>query len=327
MKRSLLALLFVGTALVVVPVWPADPPPPPMAPEAPELPEPPEPPEPPEASSDMQDLQRDLQEMQVEVQRAVAEAVRAGQEGARAGLAVAADVVPGVMEWTGQWFGEPRRERSAVLSPKPMEDKVRAEWIEDLNVMARLMEKAVAQVEQGSGAYRHAMGIPVTAWDGNAALQNYYIDGHGVVLSLSTRLPLKTGSKDDKDDKDKASKPSAWEQTRKELYGGKEGKPEAFRDGRRVYVRTENRKGKPQVEFNALAFEQLQNAIADGMKEAANMRHLQSGDTITVTLSGRDDAGAPARLTMIVKKSEAKDYAEGKLTAEAFRKKIASTLY
>ena len=56
---------------------------------------------------------------------------------------------------------------------------------------------------------------------------------------------------------------------------------------------------------------------------AKNLRHPKDREWVTVTVAGAADAGQSARLTLKVSRSDLAKRADGKLTTEDLRKKVA----
>jgi Sec-independent protein translocase protein TatA len=246
-----------------------------------------------------------------QMQSALANANAQGQRPTRSGGG-GARATSGVKLW-GSSTPEP-----AIITTAPMDSAARAEWLEDLKVMNKLLRDEIDRVEGASP--RHAMGIRVFL-SSHDAEQPMYLDGHGAVFNLGTEVALAaSGKKTEPKEERKTS--SAWDNARKQVNSSTYSN-----DNVRVWVHSAQTAfsnfDKPAREFDAARLEELTDAVTGILGEAKNIRQLKKGETVTVTLGGHNDAGDPARYTFKVKKEDIDQFTAGKLTAAEFKKKIA----
>jgi len=213
-----------------------------VAPEPPEQPEPPEPPEPPQIPQFVDRLQSII-------------SIPAGA----------------------------RTEGRALIIPKEADDpKEFAETEEDLNVMARILEKAARGRDD---KHPHAMGIPLQTgvYGSSSALKNLYIEGHGALFFLNVNFPLLAPATKSSaaDDKEKTS--TEWDEARRELYQ-KPGSGFEFNWKPAVA-------GGPAEEYDADKVEDLKRDVTAALKNASHIRKLKPDETVTVVISGRSASG------------------------------------
>jgi hypothetical protein len=228
------------------------------------------------------------------------------------------------------------------------------EMEEDLNVMARVLEKAVI-ANGDDGESRKAMGIELLSLAGSSSgVRNLYLEGHGALFLLRVGFPLLAPPRKEDAENATTKEPasSAWEEARSDLYGGRRREPMP--------------RGE---EFDEQKVERLKDSLLDALRNATHIRHLQPTETITVMVAGesaRPERGrrvvagfggggrgagggigdfgnadvfkwaepgrpAPARgdstLLVRVKKSDADAFAADKMGQDEFRKKATILAY
>jgi|ERR1043166_5219873 hypothetical protein len=262
----------------------------------------------------------------------------------------------------GNPFWEPfgrAGKRTLVIMPAKPEGSSMGNLEEDLNVMSRVLDKAVEKASESSSPQEKAMGIVVSSLGGSRQPENIYIDGYGVLFLLNVRMPLVSApSKTEEKTEEKGD--SAWDQARRELYGPRfDGSAKMFRaDGDR-----------PAPKYDAEKVDHLKRELLMALKNASNIRGLKSDESITVVVSGADNGtyrdrlqkivrggggssaaasngkldtdamnqlarvsvvtagGRPSTLFIRVKKSDADSFGKGKLDFEEFRKKAQVSAY
>ncbi len=217
----------------------------------------------------------------------------------------------------GRFWGASAPE-PAIITTAPIDSTARTEWIEDLKVMNKLLRDEVERVEGGSP--RHAMGIRVLL-SGDDAGQPMYLDGHGALFNLGTDVALAaSGKKSEPKEERKTS--SAWDNARKQVNS-----TSYSNDNVRIWIQSAQNAfsnfDKPAREFDAARLDELTDAVTAILGEAKNIRQLKKGESVTVSLSGHNDAGDPVRYTFKVKKEDIDALAAGKLNSAEFKKKIA----
>jgi hypothetical protein len=208
----------------------------------------------------------------------------------------------------------------AVVVTRPMSATTRAEWEEDLRVMDKLLRDQVNEIE--GDVARTAMGIQV--W---LARQTppppFYVEGHGAIFSLEVGFPLATAAQPARAEEDKTTG-SAWERARSEIKRSvttnEHGWTSTYSTYRYGHATSSPRFAAP---YDSAKVDALVEALLNVLAEARNIRHLTPEESVTVTVAGCDDTGAPVRLTLKVSRADIDRFAEGKLKPEEFRAKAA----
>lgn len=288
-------------------------------PNLPELPEPPEPPQPPEPP------------VWSEFGDSIGDALSTAYGSA---YGIASDIVA---------LGSGRPAPALVVAGN-IEPAELVNLQEDLNVMARILDKASDKVT-GAGQTHTALGIVIQTPLAQRGPQATYLEGYGAVFTLNVRYPLvapppkpeKTGDNAEPDN-------SLWEETRAELYGGGSMK-------RTVVIAAKGRSGAA-AEYSAERVDKLKQALFDAARNAANLRRLRPEENVVIAIQGTGhplakrtefrgartsathrvqvtDAGtAPSStLTIQFKKADAEALAKGTITLDEFAKKTTVAAY
>ncbi|HXG46178.1 MAG TPA: hypothetical protein VNO52_01015 [Methylomirabilota bacterium] len=249
----------------------------------------------------------------------------------------------------------------ALVVPAAMPDAEQLrEAEEDLNVMARVLEKAMG-TRGGEGQSRRAMGIDLfTLGGGNSGPRQMYLEGYGAVFLLRVTFPLvapETKEVEPPPQKTEKSR-GAWDEARADLYGDRQGSG----------AKRSTRGAEPYDESRVT---ELKETLIGALENATHMRHLKPEEFVTVLVSGggggreaverrvtglrRSSAGAtgagegarppeaitsrrvdlvrstsaPGETTMIlrVKKSDVDAFAANKLTKDEFAKAVSVLTY
>ncbi len=231
--------------------------------------------------------------------------------------------------------------RTLVLLRDTGEAKNQSDTEEDLNVMARILEKASASRDERNA---RAFGISYRSPFGSSpSLRNLYLEGYGAIFFFNvnyslTPPPAKTDDSDAKEERD-----SEWDEARRELSspGGRAEFP-----AQQFGVET---KSHPMPEYDADKVETLQKNLAQALKNAVHIRTLKADETVTIVVNGRGPAGplkpkpvgrtrrtnsstagtaASTREKLIIraKKSDIEAFQSDKLTLEAFRQRLTISL-
>ena len=227
-------------------------------------------------------------------------------------------------------------EQSLVIASSEITPGVINECNEDLNIMAKLLDDAMAD-DHADVVTGRAMGIPVNLnLAGRAGRERHlYVDGYGAIFEIPVQFFLSPPSNVKSDPGPKSSKSSAWDAARRELYA---------QPGDNVDLTPEN---DPHFAYSAERVDSLKQSILKALANAANFRHLKPNERITVVLLSPGEskvfvspsAGGPGQpaafpakspgttLTISVKKSDADELAAGKINENDFRKRAAIALY
>lgn len=243
--------------------------------------------------------------------------------------------------------GGSARPRTLVIRSGGTDDKAFASVEEDLNVMSRILTKAVKEKTlEEDNVTAMGMTIRTLAVGGQSAVQNIYLDGYGALFLLNVRFPLLAPPKTADEETPKEAADSTWEEARQELYGSK------VSSSRRVWV------GKRE-EFDAKKVARLKDALLKALKNATNIRNVKSGEFITVVVAGADSGprgrlavqkngsqyntfaprqfdyliGGPrgddgeSLMTLRVKKSDVDDFDKGNTDFDKFKAKVTIAVY
>lgn len=289
------------------------------------------------------------QHQRVEVTAEPAEPPEAPEAPEAAAVAMAYDVLTGMVS-PGATTGR------ALIIPKEASDpKGLADAEEDLNVMARILEKAATGREAKN---RQAMGIWVHgAFSSSSVPKNLYIEGHGALFFLNVNFPLLPPATKTSDTEAKDKTSTEWEDARRELYRAPGSGFEPFE----FHMKNVPGFGESVEAYDSDKVEDLKRDLIAALKNAAHIRNLKSDETVTVVVSGRGPgsegrvfrktpaagggggrtaARAPlaiykgatgdaqgTRLILRARKSDVDAFQKDKLNLEEFRKKVSAITY
>jgi hypothetical protein len=233
-------------------------------------------------------------------------------------------------------------DRPLIISSSSLDEKSLEALDEDLNIMARVLDKSV---DHGGDDRKGAMGIHLWALGqgGNRGARNLYLDGYGAVFILNVNMPLLAPpSKPQAAEEKKEATSSTWEEARNELYG----RDDDHRDFKRE---------KSAVPFDAERVDDLKKDLAEALKNATHIRGLKDNEHVTIVVQGTGSerlmrrrnigkkgevgedvfafafpapgAGPRSVMTLRAKKSDIDAFAKGKTELDDFRKKIAVAVY
>ena len=237
-----------------------------------------------------------------------------------------------------------REQRGAevmIVPGKQTTNELMATLREDLGIMARIVDKKLQQASPATSA----------TWVSEPALlgeflqsgrqqttQALYLDGYGVLFFASVDFPLVAPAPSDQEDPQAQDVDPVWRQAQQSL----------FEPGRR----NAQRSARPPYSPERVAG--LETALLEALKHASNIRALGAQDSITLVVEeaaaelgvgqpsgylvlpgARGDAPSSERppdcdtlgtLVVRARKSDADDFAAGKLTAEQFAQKAETIL-
>jgi hypothetical protein len=159
---------------------------------------------------------------------------------------------------------------------------------EDMNVMSRILADALKQTGVASTGsawpnYQAYNGdLFSTGWSVSSATPNpgnIFLQGYGVLFTMKVGFPLSPGpdANEPQEPAAKAGGDSVWQKAREDLY-----EPQtAERGSGKIKVKEEK--------YSAERVENLKTAIVTSLKHAANIRGLQPGDSVVVTISGQSN--------------------------------------
>jgi hypothetical protein len=260
-------------------------------------------------------------------------------------------------DFANAFFQRPARSGRTLVVPAGAPDpKIFAMMEEDLNVMARVLEKAVSPGGE-RGAHK-AMGIEVNTFvfGSPSPARNLYLEGYGAVFLLNVKFPLRAPPEKPEPAKDKEETSSEWEEAKSELYGPRPGDASfgAWEAAHGLRSKTE--------EYDAQKVEDLKSSLLEALKNASHVRQLKGNETVTLVVMGSESArpeatitrknspvstpgagsrsigmagperrktggGADTTLVIRVKKSDVDALAKGKLDLDEFRKRATVVVY
>jgi len=273
----------------------------------------------------------------------------------------AASRAPAISRSTGTSVRLGGRHRGAgdamVIRSSDPDAKAQAEMEEDLAVMVRVLDKAVAE-QLGEDRRGRAMGINVFLSSAGSTPRAFYLEDYGAVFLLNVPLPLLPPPEKAEPAKEKPEADAAWEEARRELYGKEPFLDDVLGKALRFEVH-----GEAVPEYDAKKVDDLKEALLGALKNARNIRSLRPNDAITICVSGgpggdvqrksvvrvgegdgdekletvteevavfkgegRATAGGSV-LTLRVKKSDADAFAAGELDLPALEKRAKIALY
>ncbi len=233
---------------------------------------------------------------------------------------------------------EAQTKRTLIVATSKLDETVRQNIQEDMQIMSLVLDKAVERTLDGTKD-RH-LGIIVKTFPG-AHGQNIYMEDYGPLFILNVPIPL-TGPKKT-DGAEEQPGDSEWEQAKREL------------SQKRPFGNFE------PMKYDSKKVEALKTNLLEALKNATNIRQLKPDQYITLALNGGGDSktvvtkqftatpgeptpdeealknkatnilrqmsetkglgGQPATLTIRVKKSDVDAFAKGKIDLEEFSKK------
>lgn len=244
--------------------------------------------------------------------------------------------------------------RTFVVGAAKLDAKTLAAMEEDLVVMAHLLEKTLIH-ELGQPA-SSAMGISVIARGNSRVTQSLYLDGYGVVFQIGVAFPLVPTTTPSPEEERPVAKVSPWEEAHREVFGPRE-RADAWL-GSPPFGRRQPQYQPERVEtLKRDLLEALKNAanirnlkpdeciaiMVTGPETQAGWRpgRRVGGELRGATPEDRAGGDAPrgnippagptawpstphqAVLSIRVRRADVESLAQGKLSAEEFRRKAA----
>jgi hypothetical protein len=159
--------------------------------------------------------------------------------------------------------------RALVIRTTEMDAKTAAAAEEDLNVMGRILEKALYQTGQDDNA-GSAMGIKLFNFSGQGGAKYLQLEGYGAVFMLSVNFPLAGPSVKAEEDTNSNDSNSTWDEAKRELYGQPgNGK----------------RPGAAKVDYDPQRVEKLKDSLVAALKNASNMRAVKPDESVTLVVT------------------------------------------
>ncbi|HWQ92474.1 MAG TPA: hypothetical protein VN673_12450 [Clostridia bacterium] len=252
--------------------------------------------------------------------------------------------LPGGMGRAQAGFATP--DRTIIITRDTADRKALADVEEDLNVMGRVLEKAVNPRPDHE---RLAMGIVTREglFGAPAGPRNLYLEGYGALFFLNVNFPLVAPPVQQTEAEDKEETSSEWENARRELYNAPT--PGLNLDLPGFLSMGE---GAPE-EYDAGKVESLKDDLIGALKNAAHIRRLKPDETVTVVVTGRNvsgqtrivtrrnqaaagtfhfstrgaNEGPRTRMILRASKADIEKFQKGKTDPEQFRERVSVTIY
>jgi hypothetical protein len=172
-----------------------------------------------------------------------------------------------------------------------------AETQEDLAILSRILSRAAGREDERAG--KMALGILVSSFPGLRRPQAMYLEGYGATFLLNVPFPLAAPAVKDERKPDKP-KNTLWEQTRRELYGGRGG----FGGGGGVGVGMGGRLpdemmlmrygilpggARRTAAYDAKRVEKLRQELIEALEQGVNLRHVKPEEYLVVVVSSSVD--------------------------------------
>lgn len=251
---------------------------------------------------------------------------------------------PHKADWAA--FGRPKAARTLIIHSSDLDPKTYANLEEDLSVMSRILSKAGKQDE---GSSFHSRLEDITLWaSGSVGVKNLYVEGYGAIFMLGVRFPLVAPQTAEEAPKAKDTTSDEWERAKQEIYS---------RNTFEVNIeRLVGKMSAPPEPYEARKVEDLTVSTLESLKNATHIRNLKADEFVTVVVFGPDNVikrtavekdepeeyGKVKRkvhyedvmtgrgettMTIRAKKSDVDDFAGGRLSADAFRKRAKIVAY
>ncbi len=175
---------------------------------------------------------------------------------------------------------------------------------EDLAVMSRILSKNV-----GKEGHDSAMGIVISAIPGMRRPQSLYLEGYGALFMLSVKFPL-VPAVPTNDTTPEKPVDTTWEETKRELNGGKPGNFRVF---------TLPPGADATAEFSQEQVDNLKRELIESLKNASNIRNLKPDEFVTVVVLGNRASGGGTRVKRATARGGAPKKVDVYVTAEAKR--------
>jgi hypothetical protein len=237
-----------------------------------------------------------------------------------------------------------------VIPAEEIEGERLVMLMEDLNVMSRILEKKVGGLHQ----YSAFSDLPVYS-HGRGGAQCIYLEDYGALFLMKVDFPLSPPVEQRQEKETEEPTDRVWEETRQEILTG----PNVTR--RRGICLHSDR----EHEYDADKVEELKRNLIKSLRHAANIRNLESDESVVLTVVGAprlagevkgqiitatsrklvvntDDKttrvyevplsseialSSPTVMTVRVDKSDVDALAEGEMDSDEFREKVQIFIY
>lgn len=215
-----------------------------------------------------------------------------------------------------------------ILSEMATDPNKYDQMVEDLNIMARILNKTLMGIT-GRDRRDMVMGIIVSSISDQPDFQSLYLDGFGALFLLRVDFPLVPPAKEPVEETARPTTSETWEQAKRELYAPSQ-------PGRYV-ERLQRIVGREEKQYDADRVERLKTDLLESLKNATNIRNLKPDDRVQVVVlaeragsgNDEDEASDSRRSAMIlrVSKKDADSFANNELSADEFIANATTLIY
>ena len=172
-------------------------------------------------------------------------------------------------------FGTETPTRPLMIRSSRADAKQMDQLSDDLTVMARILDKAIAEHTDGLHPKKVAGGIEITVLNAglSSATRAMYVDDYGAIFTLSVNIPLKAQPQVVNVEPKEQKRRTPWQETQSELYG----------PGPRMIKRWQPALWRQFDQEEVDAFKAM---LVETLREATNIRHLKPNDIIAVVVRG-----------------------------------------
>jgi hypothetical protein len=192
----------------------------------------------------------------------------------------------------------------------------RTEMEEDLVVMSHLFKRAL---ERGLGEEvpPSKLGVPLLYTSGGRSVRAMYVEGFGALFMIKVNMPLLSAAPPVVRKPDASGGDSDWQTARHEIIEQQE-RLEAAGGGLAA----------SETQFDPAQLDALKQTLLAALRNAANIRHLQATEGISVAVFGEPAAQtAGTVLTLHVKPEEIRTLANDQTSFEQFAKQVSFNTY
>jgi len=179
---------------------------------------------------------------------------------------------------------------SIIITSKDDQPESISQVTEDMGIMARILDKQVLEIPRpqprqttfGDRSFYYVQTVSAES----SRTRGIYISGYGALFLMDVDFPLKPEPKTEEKEEKKAEVPDMWERTKGELKGWYQGPGAVEPDIVRV---------KRKAAFDKSKVEELKEKIINSLKYASNIRGLEPGDDIIVSVKSIGLQGSETR--------------------------------
>ncbi len=148
---------------------------------------------------------------------------------------------------------------------------------EDMNIMSRIFVRNLEEARIGTargGLFASSRDPLVALLGGGSSIESMYLQGSGALFLMKADFPLSPPPQveEEKQTEQKTETDPVWEEMRRDIYEPQE----AARDSQKA----------PEEKYDAEKVENLKTTLIKALKHAANIRALESDESVIITVTG-----------------------------------------